>query len=189
MAGTCREQLQERRTAARGDSGTSCPRSVTPHPPSCLCEDPWLNPTAHLRQRSPLVSLGGPERGRGAGRGGHGGADGKLPLHRPRAPTGLLSRPVLETNPGVHSEGVSCAGFGGIGAVHSFWSSGLCQVAVWVLALFASPAGTRCELAAGLRAVAQRDCGKRAATSSDSRPGSGQRSCSGHGLSCQNFVI
>lgn len=53
----------------------------------------------------------------------------------------------------------------------------------------ASSAGTWYELAAGLRAVAQRDCGKRAATSSDSRPGSGQRSCSGHGLSRQNFVI
>lgn len=75
MAGTCREQLQERRTAARGDSGTSCPYSVTPHPPSCLCEDPWLNPTEHLRQRSPLVSLGGPER-----RGEQAGVDMEGPM-------------------------------------------------------------------------------------------------------------
>lgn len=99
MAGTCREQLQERRTAARGDSGTSCPYSVSPHPPSCLCEDPWLNPTAHLRQRSPLVSLGGPERGGGSRQGWTWRGRWQTPSASPPRPDRLAEPPRFGDEP------------------------------------------------------------------------------------------
>lgn len=94
LAGTCGEQLQGRRTATPGDAG-SVPQQL---PPLCrlpssprLCEDPWLDPTGHLRQRSPLVSLLG-HRGGGAGRGGPGGLRTAHALPGPPAP-GWLAEP------------------------------------------------------------------------------------------------